>query len=73
MPGLTDEEILSRMKAGLPEARVEIWDYDARLRIISPTGKQWYDGPLDHLRSPGTVNQIIAELRKLLQDREDGS
>lgn len=66
MAGLPDDEILSRVKSGLPEAKVEIWDYDARLRIISPNGKQWYDGPLDHLRSPGTVDQIIAELRKLL-------
>lgn len=68
MPRLSDDEILARMKSGLPEAKVEIWDYDARLRIFSPQGKQWYDGPLDHLRSPGTVNQIITELRKLLQD-----
>jgi len=64
MPTLSDEEILSRCTDALPEMCAEIWDYEARLRVRSSTGRQWYDGPLDHLRSPDTIDTVIREIRR---------
>jgi len=62
MPTLTDEEILRRFKEALPGMNVQIWDYEARLRVVSSTGRQWYDGPLDHLRCRNTSDAVVREI-----------